>query len=231
VEGRKKPKEGVWCWTLGRGLRPRLPTRNRVSPSRPRIAARAYNVWLCGESSIRGTGCANVCTSGSVGGRGGRPPRPTRPAAPNQEAAADLPAARCAQSVPSAVIGFGVRHRTSARAVGETASVLSFDAPNGCAQLTKDTPTRVTSVKSGWGLDGQDRVVVDVVAHLQRSSSPPAVERNGKLRRFVQPQRVSGWPNCRRCCGHPRSLFVYFVGCLLTPFLAFAVSSSFRALS
>jgi hypothetical protein len=51
------------------------------------------------------------------------------------------PAARCAQSVPSAVIGFGVRHRTSARAVGETASVLSFDAPNGCAQLTADTPT------------------------------------------------------------------------------------------
>ena len=58
------------------------------------------------------------------------------------DAAANLTAAR-----PSAVSGFGVRHRTRARAVGETTSVLSSDAPNGCAQLTADTPTLV-----GWRL-------------------------------------------------------------------------------
>jgi hypothetical protein len=34
------------------------------------------------------------------------------------------------------------------------------------------------------------RVVVDVMAQLQRCLSPPAVGRNAKLRRFVQPRRI-----------------------------------------
>ncbi len=39
------------------------------------------------------------------------------------------------------------------------------------------------------GLDGKDRLVVDVMAQLQRSPSPPAVGRNAKLHRIVQPPR------------------------------------------
>jgi hypothetical protein len=37
------------------------------------------------------------------------------------------------------------------------------------------------------------------MAHLQRSSSPPAVGRNVKLRRVVHLQQVSRQPNCCRC--------------------------------
>jgi len=46
--------------------------------------------------------------------------------------------------------------------------------------------------------DGQNRVVVDVMAQLQTCTSPPAVERTAKLRRFVQPLSVSPRANLHR---------------------------------
>ncbi len=44
-----------------------------------------------------------------------------------------------------------------------------------------------------------DYDVVDVMAHLQRSPSPPAAGRNAKLRRLVQPTRVDVEANWGRC--------------------------------
>jgi len=61
-----------------------------------------------------------------------------------------------------------------------------------------DTPTCVARVKSERGFDGLDRLVVDVMAQLQRSPSPPAVGRNAELRRIVQPPARRTTANCGR---------------------------------
>jgi hypothetical protein len=57
------------------------------------------------------------------------------------------------------------------------------------------------------GADCHDHVVVDPMAQLQRSLSPPAVGRNGKLRRFVQPPSVRKRVSWHRCL--PRMKFVF----------------------
>jgi hypothetical protein len=61
--------------------------------------------------------------------------------------------------------------------------------------MTEDTPSCVAKGVIGAGLRGQVDVVVDAVAQLQRSPSPPAVGRNAKLRRIVQPRRVDAEVN------------------------------------
>ena len=43
--------------------------------------------------------------------------------------------------------------------------------------------------------DGQGCVVVDLIAQVQRSLSPPAVGRNAKPRRIVQPRAVWSFSN------------------------------------
>lgn len=58
----------------------------------------------------------------------------------------------------------------------------------------QDAPTCVTRVTPNWATRDQDGVIVDVT-QLQRSDSPPAVGRNAKLRRFVQPTRLSTQAN------------------------------------
>jgi hypothetical protein len=48
------------------------------------------------------------------------------------------------------------------------------------------TPCLVASVKPARDIHQQDHAVVDMMAQLLRSFSPPTVGRNAKLRRLVQ---------------------------------------------
>ncbi len=74
-----KTERGCLMLELGPG------NTSEASYLEPRITVTTQDsspgIQICwyGESIIRGTVCANVCTYGSVGGLGGQPPRPTRP--------------------------------------------------------------------------------------------------------------------------------------------------------
>ena len=59
-------------------------------------------------------------------------------------------------------------------------------------------PASLARVKSERGLDGRNRVVVDLMAQLQRSPSLPAVPRIPNSQKFVQPPRVRRSRNCTR---------------------------------
>ena len=52
--------------------------------------------------------------------------------------------------------------------------------------------------------DGQDHAVIDVVALLQRSSSPLRVGTEHNLLKIVQPPAVTALPDCSRCVSPPR---------------------------
>ena len=67
-------------------------------------------------------------------------------------------------------------------------------------------PVCVARVVVNRDFDGQDRAVIDVMAQLQRSSSPQRVSVHQNSRRFVQPRRVGVEANCGRCVPPPHFL-------------------------
>ena len=75
---------------------------------------------------------------------------------------------------------------------------------------TNDTPTCVASAKPVRDTNKPAHAVVDMTAQLQWSYSPPAVERNAKLHRLVQPTLECKRTNPLRCAHRSGSVVLSF---------------------
>lgn len=92
-----------------------------------------------------------------------------------------------------------VRHERAAQTAHPT-QVLSSCVTNGGGHDAHATPSSVARVFSKRGFHGQERAVINVMAQLQRSPTPPSVPASRSSRKFVQPPQDDVEANCWRCC-------------------------------
>jgi hypothetical protein len=73
-------------------------------------------------------------------------------------------------------------------------------------------PPVLRGCSQSGSFDGQDCVVINVMAQLRMSPSPPAAGRNAKLRRIVQLRAVRFAANCNRSKRPPRARWLVIRG-------------------
>ena len=88
----------------------------------------------------------------------------------------------------------------------QSAAVVDMCDQQNTACALQSRPHVSQGCRQERGYDGQDPIVVSLMAQLQRSPSPPAVDENAQLLRVVQPTVVEVSPNCGRCYPPPRAI-------------------------